>query len=119
MRKKQKGISKNYLEHIPVRQAGLRWEQDEAGLVTLYVHNTGWMKKLTQIVLKKPEYSQIHLDQHGSFVWSIMDGEMDILELGELVKERFGEKAEPLYPRLARFFQVLESYQFVSFRENS
>ncbi len=118
MRRKKEIISKNYLEHIPVRQKGLRWEQDENGLVTLYVHNTGFMKKLTQLVLKKPEYSQIHLDENGSFVWSAIDGEMDIIELGALVKERFGEKAEPLYSRLAKFFQVLESYQFISFKEN-
>ena len=49
MKKKNETISKNYLEHIPVRQEGLRWEQNEAGLVTLYVHNTGLMKKITQV----------------------------------------------------------------------
>ena len=42
---------------------------------------------------------------------------MDILKLGELVEEHFGEKAEPLYPRLAKFFQILESYGFVSFKK--
>lgn len=118
MKMRRKNISKNYLEYIPVRQSGLRWEQAENGLVTLYVHNTGVVKRLTQLLLKKPEYSQIHLDENGSFVWQLIDGQMNLIELGELVKERFGEKAEPLYPRLAKFFQVLESYQFVTFREN-
>jgi len=118
MKKKEKMISANYLEKIPVRQPGLRWEIAENGLVTLYIHNTGFMKKLTQILLKKPEYSQIHLDEHGSFVWTLVDGEMDIIELGKLVKERFGEAAEPLYPRLAKYFQVLESYQFITFEKN-
>ena len=40
----------------------------------------------------------------------------NIIELGVLVKEHFGEKAEPLYPRLAKFFQILASYGFVSFK---
>ena len=35
--------------------------------------------------------------------------------LGEAVKERFGEDAEPLYERLAEFFRILESYHFVNF----
>ena len=113
---KKKNVHENYLENIPVRQEGLRWETDEKGLVTLYVHNTGFMKKLTQKLLKKPEYTQVHLDENGSFVWPLIDGEKNIVALGEAVKAHFGEKAEPLYPRLAKFFQILESYGFVKFK---
>lgn len=103
----------NYLEKIPIRKEDLRWEVDEDGKVVLYVHNTGFVKKLTQKFLKKPEYTQVHLDENGSFVWPLIDGKKNIMELGALVKEHFGEKAEPLYPRLAKFFQILESYGFV------
>ena len=117
MKKKKEVIDKNYLEKIPVRPEGLRWDVNGKGLVTLYVHNTGLMKKITQKLLKKPEFSQVHLDENGSFVWSLIDGEKNIIELGVLVKEHFGEKAEPLYPRLAKFFQILESYGFVSFKK--
>ncbi len=107
---------KNYLENIPVRNAELKWEADEKGIVTLYVHNTGLMKKITQKLLKKPEYTQVHLDENGSFVWPLIDGEKNIIELGTEVKAHFGEKAEPLYPRLAKFFQILESYGFIIFQ---
>lgn len=116
MKKQNKVIHENYLENIPVRQEGLRWEQDENGLVTLFVHNTGFVKKLTQKFLKKPEYTQVHLDENGSFVWPLIDGNKTIIEIGEDVKAHFGEKAEPLYPRLAKFFQILASYGFVSFK---
>ncbi len=107
---------KNYLENIPVRKEDLKWEADEKGIVTLYVHNTGLMKKITQKLLKKPEYTQVHLDENGSFVWPLIDGEKNIIDLGKEVKEHFGEKAEPLYPRLAKFFQILESYGFIRFQ---
>lgn len=117
MKKKKENLSKNYLEKIPVRPEGLKWDKNEKGLVTLYVHNTGIMKKITQVILKKPEYTQVHLDENGSFVWPLIDGKKNIVELGEIVKEHFGEAAEPLYPRLAKFFQILESYNFVSFKE--
>ena len=116
MGEKKEVIQANYLEKIPVRQEGLKWDTNEKGLVTLYVHNTGLMKKITQKLLKKPEYTQVHLDENGSFVWPLIDGGKDILALGEDVKAKFGDKAEPLYPRLAKFFQILESYGFVSFR---
>lgn len=116
MRKKKEVINQNFLENIPVRQEGLRWDADEKGMVTLYVHNTGILKKITQKLLKKPEYTQVHLDENGSFVWPLIDGERNIIELGKDVQAHFGEKAEPLYPRLAKFFQILESYGFVSFK---
>ena len=107
----------NYLEKIPVRKENLRWEVDEEGKVVLYVHNTGFVKKLTQKFLKKPEYTQVHLDENGSFVWPLIDGKKNIIELGKVVKEHFGEKADPLYPRLAKFFQILESYGFVNYKK--
>ena len=116
MAKKKEVINENCLENIPVRQEDLRWDTDDKGVVTLYVHNTGLMKKITQKLLKKPEYTQVHLDENGSFVWPLIDGEKNIIELGREVKEHFGEKAEPLYPRLAKFFQILESYGFVNFK---
>ena len=117
MKKKKEVINQNYLDNIPVRQEGLKWDVNDKGLVTLYIHNKGLMKKITQVLLKKPEYTQVHLDENGSFVWPLIDGEKDITELGVYVKDHFGEKAEPLYPRLAKFFQILESYGFVSYKK--
>ena len=32
-----------------------------------------------------------------------------------VLKEKFGETAEPLYPRIVKYFQILESYHFVTF----
>lgn len=116
MAKKKEVINENYLENVPVRKEDLRWDTDDKGVVTLYVHNTGLMKKITQKLLKKPEYTQVHLDETGSFVWPLIDGVKNIIDLGKDVKEHFGEKAEPLYPRLAKFFQILESYGFVKFQ---
>ena len=43
-----------------------------------------------------------------------MDGEKDIIAIGKEVEEQFGEKANPLYERLAKFFQVLDSYHFIT-----
>ena len=42
-----------------------------------------------------------------------MDGEKDIVTLGTMVKAHFGEKAEPLYERLAKYFHILDSYSFI------
>lgn len=113
--KKKKVISENYLEKIPVRSAHLKWAQVDSGIVTLEIENTGFFNRLAQKLFGKPEISYVHLDKTGSFVWPLIDGKTSILTLGEAVKERFGEDAEPLYERLAEFFRILESYHFVNF----
>lgn len=117
MRKKE-ALPENYLEHIPVRSP-IGWSADESGIVTLEIENKGIFNRLFQKLLKKPKITYIHLDELGSFVWPEIDGEKNIVVLGEMVEERFGEAAHPLYERLAKFFQILESYGFVSFKQDS
>ena len=115
--KKKNVISENYLERIPMRKEGLRWAQDEDGRVTLEIDNTGIFNKIAQKLLKKPKVSYVHLDETGSFVWPLLDGEKNIIELGKLVGERFGEAANPLYERLAKYFQILDSYNFIEWNK--
>ena len=110
-------IDENYLEKKPVRNKGLSWEQNEEGKVTLALENTGFFNRVAQKLFKKPKISYVHLDENGSFLWPLLDGDKTITELGVLVRERFGEKAEPLYERLAKYFKILESYNFIEFTD--
>ena len=109
-------ISKNYLEFIPSQKEGMNWSSDEKGIVTLEIENKGFFNRIAQNFFKKPKISYVHLDELGSFVWPLIDGQKDITAIGVLVEEHFGEKANPLYERLAKFFQILESYGFVSMK---
>ncbi len=113
MSKKDK-ISQNYLERKPKRVIE-KWSVDENGKVVLEKENKGVFNKIAQKLLKKPKISYIHLDETGSFIWPLFDGETDIIEIGKKVKEHFGEKAEPLYERLAKYIRILESYDFIKF----
>ena len=116
MKKKKELISKNFLEKIPSRPAHILWSTDENGIVTLDIENTGVMNRIAQKLFRKPKVSHIHLDEMGSFVWPLLDGEKNIVELGRLVEERFGEKANPLYERLAKYFHILDSYHFIEWK---
>lgn len=105
--------SKNFLEFIPRRVDKYKWEHDEEGNVTIFVENKGAFNRIAQKILKKPKVSQIHLQGIGNFVWPLIDGETNILDLGIKVKEHFGEDAEPLYERLSEYMKMLESYGFI------
>ena len=108
--------SENYLDRCPVRSKKLNWSSDDDGIVTLSFENKGFFNRLAQTFFKKPKISYVHLDEMGSFVWPLIDGEKTILEIGEFVKEHFGEKAEPIYERLAQHFRILNSYGFVEWK---
>lgn len=114
--KNKKISNENYLEKIANRAENIKWSADENGIVTLEIENRGIFNRLAQKLLKKPKISYIHLDEKGSFVWPLIDGEKNIIELGKYVDEKFGEKAHPLYERLAKYFQILENYKFIYFK---
>ena len=38
------------------------------------------------------------------------------MELADLQKEQFGEEVEPVYPRVVKYMQIMESYHFIAFK---
>ena len=99
-----------------MRTEKIQWSVSEDKMITLDIENTGFFNRLAQKIFARPKVSHIHLDKIGSFVWTLMDGEKDIIVLGGLVKEHFGDEAEPLYERLAKYFQILDSYSFIEWK---
>ncbi|MBQ2754894.1 MAG: PqqD family protein [Clostridia bacterium] len=106
----------NYLEKVPKKAEHISWSVKD-DKVTLEIENKGVFNRIAQKLLKKPKISYIHLDEMGSFLWPQIDGDKNIIELGKLVETKFGDKAQPLYPRLAKYFQILDSYRFISWNE--
>ena len=105
----------NYLDKVPQRSTNINFTvQDDK--VTLEIENKGAFNRIAQKLLKKPKISYIHLDEFGSFVWQQIDGESDITAIGKAVDEHFDEKAHPLYERLVKFFEILKSYSFITFK---
>lgn len=115
MRKKRDVISANFLDYIPKYSETIEYTIDQDGKVTILVENKGIANRIAQKLMKKPKISNIHLDEMGNFIWPLIDGNKSILDISEDVHKQFGDKAEPLYDRLATYFRNLESYNFVTF----
>lgn len=107
----------NYLEFIPVINDKFKYEIVD-GKVTVLQENTGFFNFLAQKLFKKPRISQIHLDEMGNFIWPLLDGKRNILEIADLVDKEFGEKAAPLYDRLVHYMKTLESYGFIVIKKD-
>ena len=114
MKKNKK--NENYLERVPLRPQWLSWSSSENGVVTLDIENKGVFNRIAQLTLKKPKVSHIHLDEVGSFIWKITDGEKNIADLALIAQKEFGEKINPLYERIAQYFKILDSYGFIEWK---
>ena len=114
-KKKDKGMQINYLDLIPEKNQSLKWHTDLKDRVILEVENTGIMNKIAQTVFNKRRFTKVHLDAQGSFIWPLIDGKRTVTDIALLVKDEFGEAAEPLYPRIIKYFQIVESYHFIKF----
>lgn len=114
-KRKQKEPQINYLDLIPRRCEEIRWHRDYKERIILEVENRGIFNTIAQKVFGKPRFTKVHLDTNGSFIWTLIDGKRTVEDIAGLVHEEFGEKAEPLYPRIVKYFQIMESYHFVKF----
>ena len=114
-RNKKQMADINYLDLIPEKNSSLKWHTDLKERVILEVENTGIMNKIAQNLFNKPRFTKVHLDANGSFIWPLIDGKRTVADIAVLVKEQFGEAAEPLYPRIIKYFQIVESYHFIRF----
>ncbi|NLL78331.1 MAG: PqqD family protein [Clostridiales bacterium] len=117
-RKRQK-CQINYLDLIPERASGLGWREEPNEGIVLEVENTGVFHTIAQKVFHKPRFTMVHLDEQGTFLWPLIDGKRTVTELAALQKEKFGEAVEPLYPRIVKYFQIMESYHFIRFINKS
>ena len=99
---KKQNIEINYLDLIPVRSEELHWHKDIKGRVILDVENTGWFNKIAQTVFNKPQYTKVHLDAQGTFIWPLIDGKRTVTDIAA-------------YPRIIKYFQIVESYHFIKF----
>lgn len=103
----------NYLDFIPKHNSLYPFMTNQKGHIEIRVKNTGLFNRIAQFLFRRPKFSNIELDDFGSFVWECINGESTIYEIGVLVKKEFEEKAEPLYPRLSQFIKTLRDNSFV------
>jgi hypothetical protein len=93
------------------------WEQDTTGFIVLLVpkFKNRFLAKYVLPRLKKPNY-KIKLDEFGSWVWKEIDGEKSVYDIGLGLQSNFGDKVEPVFPRLGQFINSMARYKFITLR---
>lgn len=94
----------NLLDLVPVRQQD--WELTPENRVEILVpkFTNRYLRAWLQPRLRYP-YIRVKLDEIGSEVWRNCDGCTTVAKIGSILQERFGDKIEPVYDRLAAFLR--------------
>ena len=105
----------NFLEYIPKIKEGISWKPEQDHVI-IDMENKGLANRIAQICFGRPKVSHITLEEAGQLLsGSRLTERKSILQIGELVQEAFGEKAEPLYERLAQYMKILYGKGFITF----
>lgn len=77
------------LRSRPVRNPAVEWERDEKGEVVLTVKLAPSKPGLFSGFVKGPGEKKYVLDEVGSYVWELLDGERTIGDVAELLAQHF------------------------------
>ncbi|WP_051599292.1 PqqD family protein [Metaclostridioides mangenotii] len=87
----------------------LEYEVDEKNTVTIIKRQDHWVQRFfRKLRFKIPEITYIKLDAYSSFIFLNIDGNRTVKEIGEIMDEKYGEEAKPLYERLLLFLNHIE-----------
>lgn len=96
----------NLLEMVPQRVAD--WEEVEDRVV---VERPRPSKQGLPGVGERLSYflsmRKIRLDERGSFLWHLIDGERSVAEVVEAMRSEFGEEVEPAEERVGQLIRLL------------
>ncbi|CAH2214763.1 PqqD family protein [Tepidibacter aestuarii] len=109
----------NFLELVPKKTCGYKWKINENGFVQIIIPREGRLDKIVRFFFKTPKEMKIDLDEQGSCVWKLIDGENNIEDIGSNLKDEFGKKAEPIYERLGTYINILRNNDFIKLEKVS
>lgn len=103
----------NFLLFVP-HQKHAEWIEKKGHVLLIFRHDHP-IQKAANWLVKKPNVSDLKLDELGSTVWKAIDGKRNIYEIGEVVRAKFGDNCEPLYERLIMFVRYLNRRGWIYF----
>lgn len=90
----------------PVRQE-VKWDIENGTAVLIFKKNFTRFERALQRFLKGPENVRLRLDNKGTDIWLMCDGNNSIKGICEKMNEKYREDIEPVVPRVTKFLVML------------
>jgi len=98
----------------PLRNPVLEWTRDDEGMVLLRLpRKEGWWVKALARLFYVPKGKTFSLDEPGSFVWGLCDGETPIRSIVQQFAERFQLTRKEAEVSTLQYFRMLAQRGFV------
>lgn len=92
----------------PIHNPLVKWEKDEDGLITLiYKKNFGKFERWLHSKIGGPEEVRRPLDEQGSRMWLLMDGDHTILDMCIIMDKEYKEAMAPVLKKVRLFLERL------------
>lgn len=114
---KQQKLAPNYLDSVPTRRADRPWREKEDGMVVIDMENKGFYHSIAQKFFKKPRFSHISLDEHGSVIWKNIDGKNTVYDLVHIMEREFPGEKKRMLDRVVTYMATLERNGFITMKE--
>jgi phage terminase large subunit-like protein len=103
------GISRQDAMRVsPVRNPNLEWELDEDGVVTATLKRPQDLRnRLIGGFLMLPESRKLKLDEVGTFVWDLCDGQHTVADLVSAMTEKYKLSRREVEVSLTEFLRML------------
>ena len=113
---KQRKVSANYFESVPVRNETRPWRLKDDGMVEIDMENKGFYHSIAQKFFNKPRISHISLDKYGSVVWQSIDGKNNVMDIIRIMESTFPKEKDRMMDRVVTYMATLQSNSFISIK---
>jgi hypothetical protein len=99
---------------IPQKNDAVEWVEEEGNVVLIYPKNFTRFERFLHRHLGGPDSIRRPLDDKGTFIWKMCDGEHSVHEICQASYDEFKEDIEPVLRRVWGFLETLLSLNLIS-----
>lgn len=114
MQNKEESKNKVLLAY-PIRNE-VYWEKENGVVIIKFKKNFTRFERFLNKYLKGPEDIRLRLDEYGTRIWELCDGEHTIKDIILRMNNEFKEKIEPVDKRVSAFLEILLKRGLISLK---
>ena len=104
----------NFLEMVPKMSDKIELEK-KGEFITISYERSTFIDKVFNFIFRKPAKIYIELDDIGTKVFELIDGNRNIGEICTLLEQDLGDKVHPVIQRTTQFMASLRRNGFIIF----
>jgi len=102
----------------PVRNGAIQWQENGAGEAELNIpYRKDRWARLVAVLVHLPEVRKVQLDEVGTYVWRLCDGEHTVDAIIRAMTREYRMNRAEMEASVASYLQMLAQRRFIGFYE--